>query len=802
MQPLCTLWCSDAEIGTLLDLMLQILLTVCQQLRKIWCLRIQQNSPMKNRNLHMPLGTLRTGAIALWFCQLLALICLVTNAAATTQTKSLDQDTTPKVAEVISARGTQVSFEDTTGPRTRRFQLTPVVMLEVAGSARQVKFGTVGTTQTVRFLVEGDDKRPLAGVSLSPIVVAEPEGTRNHMEIHPRTAVTDAAGYVTFHVYLGDQPGRYDVLLFQNTPSQDEIVFTRLEFIVQDNNWATMLVLSLIGGLAIFLYGLQLASEGLQAVAGERLRRHFAEWTKNPLSGILVGFGITTLTQSSGATTALVMTFVRAGALSFANSVGVILGAAISGTLTVQLISLNLFAYALPAIALGFFLYLRKAKYRFRSAGLAIMGFGFVFFGMKIMTDQMAPLKLFPFFTAAVKALSDHPVWAVVFSFLFTAMAQSSGATVGIVLSLTRQELLTLEEAIPMFFGAAIGASVTGLTAAIGAPPEAKRVALAHLLYKIAGTLIFLPFISQLAAAGLWVTSHLMLNPTAAPTADLMARAVANTYTLFMIITAVLTIPGIRFLEKICNILVPDQRDRLVKRAKYLPLMAADQATVKLGAARREISRMARFVEEMYEQISEAVFEKNEDAITFIRERDQKVDILNAELTRYLIDLTSHEADEKDILEATTLLFIVSDLESVGDIIDKNIVPLAQKMHARSLSFSPEGAADLEALYSAVRERLSQTIIAITNKEPVLAEYVVDGFYRLQNEGKLLHYNHLMRLRAHVQESVETSSIHLDLINYLLRLDYLLFDICLHLLGKGLPDEIVQQAQRISQLRQ
>ncbi|MGC8740463.1 MAG: Na/Pi symporter [Candidatus Sumerlaeaceae bacterium] len=725
------------------------------------------------------------------------LFFLASALGATTITKTFDRPTTPTDEKAISSLAKLGSDDETTAPRARQFQLTPVATLEVAVSARQVKFGTVGTTQTVRFLVEDEQGKPLAGVSLSPVVVAEPEGTRKHMEIHPRTAVTDAAGYVTFQVFLGDQPGLYDVLLFQNTPAQGEIVFTRLEFVVQDNNWATMLVLSLAGGLAIFLYGLKLASDGLQALVGDRLRQHVAEWTKNPLSGLLVGFVITTLTQSSGATTALVMTFVRAGALSLSNSIGIILGAAISGTLTVQLISLNLFAYALPAIAVGFAIYLRQGSARSRATGLAIMGVGFVFFGMKIMTDEMAPLKLFPFFTAAVKALSDHPVWAVAFSFLFTAMAQSSGATVGIVLSLTRQELLTLEEAIPMFFGAAIGASVTGLTAAIGAPPEAKRVALAHLLYKIAGTLVFLPFIGPLAKAGLLVTNLFMFDPRTALPADVNSRAVANTYTLFMIVTSALTIPAIPLLEKLCRFLVPEKRVADIARAKYLALTAGDQAAVKLGAARRELSRMARFVEEMYHKVPDALFEKDEEAAIFIRERDQKVDMLNTELTRHLIDLTSHDIGEKDILEATTLLFIVSDLESVGDIIDKNIVPLAQKMRAKNLTFSREGLEDLEALYSAVMERLSHTIIALTTKETFLANSVVEGFYRLQNEGKLLHYNHLMRLRANVLESVETSSIHLDVIHYLLRIDYLLFDICLHLLGKGLPPEVLAQAQQM-----
>jgi len=722
-------------------------------------------------------------------------ILLIWALLSTLVSAGFAESTTAALAEKQSTSvlvsSAQHVAETTTPVVARQFQLTPVATLEVAISARQVKFGTVGTTQTVKFLVQDEHGVPLPGIQLTPLVISEPEGTLQHLEIFPSTAMTDASGYVTFNVHLGDRPGEYEILLFQNTGNAGGLGYTKIRFLVQNDNWATLLVLSLLGGLAIFLYGLRLASDGLQALVHDKLRQNLGEWTNNPFKGMLVGFAITTLTQSSGATTALIMTLVRTGVLSFANSVGMILGAAISGTLTVQLISLNLFAYALPAIAVGFALYFQAKNKRMRSIGLAIMGFGFVFFGMKIMTDQMAPLKNFPFFTGAVKALSDHPVWAVILSFLFTAAAQSSGATVGIVLSLTRQELLTLQEAVPMFFGAAIGASVTGLAAAVGAPPEAKRVALAHLIYKIAGTIVFLPLIAPLASAGLWVTKHLMFNPQAAPPADVMARAVANTYTLFMIITALMTIPATPWLEKLCLWLVPESKAVAGQVAKYLVLSSTDSPTVILGAARREISRMGRFVEEMLQKIADALFKGDEDAIGFIRERDKKVDFLNVEITKHLIAVTRREIGHQEIVEATNLMFIVSDLESIGDIIDKNLVPLALKMlRSESAHFSEEGRQELESLHLAVSERLSQAIIALTVKETSLAKSVIAGFQALQKEGKLLHYNHLARLRRNVLESFETSSVHLDVINYLLRIDYLVFDICLHIEGKGLPEEL------------
>ncbi len=700
-----------------------------------------------------------------------------------------EQTTSSVTRQTETTRIQYRHIREATAPITRRIQLTPVPIVEIASSARQVTFLTVGTSHTVQFLVTDEvTKEPIPGIRLTPIVVSEPEGTYQHMEIYPHAAITDEAGFVGFEIFGGDQPGRYSLIMFQNRPGADEIIYTRLELIVQDANWATMLVLSLVGGLAIFLYGLKTASEGLQSLTGSNLRENFADLTRTPLRGMLVGFALTTLTQSSGATTAILMSFVRAGFVTFANSVGVILGAAISGTITAQLIALNLFSYALPAVAVGFFTYLigqERKKRRAQAAGLAILGFGLVFLGMKTMTDQMTPLKLFSWFTDAVQGLANHPVWAVIISFVFTTLAQSSGAIVGIVISLARQDLLSLPETIPFFFGAAIGASTTGFAAAVGASPEARRVALAHFIYKVAGVILFLPFVPQLAAFGMWVTKYLFFyGLREGADADIVARAVANTYTLFMVITAFLAVPFIPQLERLCFKLIPQQTFKGPVTAKYLELRVTDAPEVSLGAMRREVSRMGRFVEEMMLNIREALFERNLDVIPFILERDKKVDMVTAEFTKFLVEFTRRPLPEKYIREATAFLLIVNNLESIGDIIDKNMVPLAYKLTAvEGRDFSPEGKYDLMSLHSAVAERLSMTVIALSTRENSLAKRIVNEFAVLQREGKELHYNHLHRLQNNIQESFETSSIHLDVINYLLRIDFLLFDTCLELLS-------------------
>jgi phosphate:Na+ symporter len=491
----------------------------------------------------------------------------------------------------------------------------------------------------------------------------------------------------------------------------------------------------------------------------------------------------------------MLMSFVRAKLLSFRNSLGIVLGAAIGSTITVQLISFNLFDYALPAVALGFIIYISGKKNKTQAVGLTALGFGFVFFGMKIMSDQMAPLKSFPFFQQAVNSLSDHPVWAMIFSGLFTAAAQSSGATLGIILSLARTDLISLNDAIPMFFGASIGTCFTGITGSFGVPVEAKRVAYAHLVWKVIGALAFLPFIQPLANAGNFLTMHISSHHLL--DGDYNARAIANTFTLYVTLTAVLALPFVSLLERFTLLIVPDLPAYASgeTRPKYLDLNMRDTPELAMGSARREISRMGRFVEEMMRYIDPAITQKDEKVLEFIRQRDNKVDRLNREITHYLTDLTKRSRNEEDSRRTLDLLYVVSDLESIGDIIDKNLVHLAEKMIVHDYDFSSEGRNDLRMLHQKVSERLSEMVIALTTGDSNLANEVITGFEVLQNEGKRLHLRHLQRLQNGLRESIETSSVHLDAINYFLRIDYLIFDICLHIAGKAKQPVVIDMSE-------
>ncbi|MBU4129557.1 MAG: Na/Pi symporter, partial [Proteobacteria bacterium] len=264
-----------------------------------------------------------------------------------------------------------------------------------------------------------------------------------------------------------------------------------------DFSWADIFI-GLAGGLAFFLYGMEKMSTGMKNTAGNRMRTLLATLTKNRVIAMIVGAFVTMVIQSSSATTVMLVSFVQAGLLTLVQSMGVILGADIGTTITAQMIAFKLTDYALLMVAIGFAMKLAGKTERAKSVGDIILGFGILFFGMKLMSDAMNPLRSFPAFINLMKDL-ENPFMGILFGTAFTAVVQSSSATTGVLIVLAQQGLISLEAGIPVIFGANIGTCVTAALAGIGASREAKRVAIAHILFKVAGVFLFIFWIPQFA---------------------------------------------------------------------------------------------------------------------------------------------------------------------------------------------------------------------------------------------------------------------------------------------------------------
>ncbi|HHE73864.1 MAG TPA: Na/Pi cotransporter family protein, partial [Desulfobacteraceae bacterium] len=337
------------------------------------------------------------------------------------------------------------------------------------------------------------------------------------------------------------------------------------------------LCVSMLGGLALFLYGMEKMSTGLKRTAGNRMRSILAALTRNRVIAMFVGAFITMVIQSSSATTVMLVSFVQAGLMTFVQSMGVILGADIGTTVTAQLIAFKLTDYALLMIALGFSLHMFGKRGMTKNIGDVIMGFGILFFGMKLMSDAMNPLRTYAVFIDTMREM-ENPFLGILIGALFTALVQSSSATTGVVIVLAQQGLLTLEAGIPLVFGANVGTCITAGLASIGTSREAKRVALAHVIFKLAGVLLFVFWIP-------WFADFIRMIAERFDSGT--ARQIANAHTIFNVALALIFLPFTEYFSRLVVGILPyeEKSKDVTMTTKYLDEESISTPAVALDLA-------------------------------------------------------------------------------------------------------------------------------------------------------------------------------------------------------------------------
>ncbi|MCJ7628815.1 MAG: Na/Pi cotransporter family protein, partial [Longimicrobiales bacterium] len=350
------------------------------------------------------------------------------------------------------------------------------------------------------------------------------------------------------------------------------------------------LFMGLFGGLALFLYGLELLSDALKSVAGGRMKDILARLTTNRFTAVLTGAFVTAVVQSSSVTTVLVVGFVTANLMTMAQSIGIIMGANIGTTFTTQIIAFNVAKYSLLLVILGFAVFFLSRRERPRKQGLAVLGLGLVFFGMGIMGDAMAPLRGLPPFVVAMAHLESLGLGIFVGA-LFTALIQSSAATTGVVIVLSSQGLLSLPAGIALVLGANIGTCITALLAALGKPREAVRAATVHILFNVVGVLIWLKFIGQLADLVVWMTPEASALHGLEKVAAETPRQIANAHTVFNVVNTLLFLPFVGLLAKGAELLVPDRplSDEDIIQPKYLDAELIQTPSLAVDRARLEV---------------------------------------------------------------------------------------------------------------------------------------------------------------------------------------------------------------------
>lgn len=518
-------------------------------------------------------------------------------------------------------------------------------------------------------------------------------------------------------------------------------------------------VLSLLAGVGLLLYGLELVEKNLQSLAGGRLRRFIDSAAQNRLRGVATGTVFTALIQSSSAATAMLVGLTSAGFLSLPQAAALILGADIGTTITVQLIAFQIQDYALGIIALGFFLRILRRHRQIQFLGAAILGFGFVFFSLSLVSQAAAELRPEGRLAGWISSAADYPVLGLLAAAVVSALFQSSAATIGLSLALAQQEVITLSAALPIILGANLGTCAMALVASIGRTLEARRVAVAHLLFKLIGILVAFPLLGP-------------FESVISASAESLPRQIANAHTFFNLALAAILLPLIPRLIGLVRRVVPETAALQPWQPRYLDAKALDTPPLALALASREALRMAHIAREMYADTIRILGENNLTLVEKIETRENWLDNLNREIKLYLTKLSSQQMADETSTHEVALISIIGDLENIGDILHLNLAELGKKKIYQGLRFSEAGLREVTELHAFIGRNFDGAIEAFASSDPALAEKVVRAKAEIKQREFDLRATHIQRLHQGLVESIETSSIHLDLLTNLIRVNH------------------------------
>ena len=481
----------------------------------------------------------------------------------------------------------------------------------------------------------------------------------------------------------------------------------------------------LFGGLALFLFGMDIMTRALKRAAGDYMKDILGKLTKNRLVGVGMGALVTSIIQSSSVTTVILVGFISAGLMTMTQSVAVIMGANIGTTITAQILAFHVTKLALPIVAIGFLVSFVSKREDWRQYGMMLLGLGLIFYGMSVMSGAMKPLRAYqPFIDFMVTM--DNPLLAALVGMAFTAVIQSSSASTGIVIVMAGQGLIGLDAAIALALGANVGTCVTAGLASIGKPREAVRAAVVHTLFNVAGVLLWIGFIPQLADLARWISpSHPNLHGMARVAME-APRQIANAHTLFNIVNTFLFIGFTTQIARLVEWLIPDkpidEEEMLVP--KYLDDALLSTPSIALDNARREIVRMGNRVREMVDAIMPLAISGTREQLAEFADRDKPVDALYRSIIDYLGKISVTNLSTTQSYQLMNLIQIANDLERIGDQMSIDLVNSARKRLDEKVKVSAPTAKILNKYHDEVVKALEGSLKAVADEDPVLARKV------------------------------------------------------------------------------
>ncbi|NLY77487.1 MAG: Na/Pi cotransporter family protein [Tissierellia bacterium] len=517
------------------------------------------------------------------------------------------------------------------------------------------------------------------------------------------------------------------------------------------------IALPVLGGLGLFLYGMNIMGTGLEKASGEKLKRLIEILTSNRLMGVLVGTVVTLIMQSSSATTIMVVGFVNAGLMNLSQAMGVIMGANIGTTVTAQLIAFDLADIAPLAVAIGVGIWLITSKKRLKSLAEVLIGFGVLFIGMDMMSGGLKPLANNPVFSNMIASL-NNPLLGILVGFGLTTLIQSSSASIGLLQALASLGLVDIRIAFPILFGDNIGTTTTALISSVGANKTAKRAAIMHFLFNLIGTILFVTLLRiPIQSIVLKISPY-----------DIK-RQIANAHTLFNVINTIILFPFANLIIKAAEKMIPgkdvrEEEEELI----YLDTRIMETPSIALGQVVKEIFRMANLVENNVKTAYLAFANKDERLIQEVFEKEKTINKLETAIIQYLVDLSNKPLTEKQHIQVNALINSINDIERVGDHAD-NIGELTQVAIENNLPFSETAMKELENIFNKTYDafKLASESLHEVNyekaKETLKLEEEVD---RLEEKYRTNHIDRLNRMQCTPHSGV----IYLDFLSNLERI--------------------------------
>ncbi|MDF3063066.1 MAG: Na/Pi cotransporter family protein [Microvirga sp.] len=517
-------------------------------------------------------------------------------------------------------------------------------------------------------------------------------------------------------------------------------------------------LLNLLGGIALLLWATRMVRTGVLRALGERFRRALGQATANPISAFLTGVGIASAVQSSAATGLIVVSFAERGLITLAAALAVMLGADVGSTLVVQALSFNLSGLIPMLLIAGVAAFMAFENTTVQNAGRIVIGLALMILSLQMVVAASAELRGSAVLAMVLQRLGDDPILAVIVGAVLTWLFHSSVAMVLLVISLTSVAMIPPVLGMALVLGANVGSGLIPIGLSLKGPPAATRVLFGNFAFRLAGAIVALLLLSVFA------------DRIAAIESD-PARQIANFHTLFNLVLALVFLPLAGLAARLLERLIPEAKPAGEPTLAHLDESLLDRPGIALGSATREVMRLADMVEIMLRETILAFGPEGERRREAVKRLDDPVDRLQEEIKLYLTRLTRNPLSEEDSRRAFDLILFTTNLEHIGDIIDKSLLELAAKKLRLRLAFSPEGWTEIQELHARVVDQMRLAMTVFVTRDLKMARQLVleKDNIRLAERGAT--ESHLRRLREGTIASIETSALHLDILRDLKRIN-------------------------------